>query len=78
MGRATQGVRLMELQPDEKIVSVAKLAERDEAAGTEVQPAAPTEADQETADELEVDAEDAPTAELEVDDGDAGDEPTEE
>jgi DNA gyrase subunit A len=79
MGRATQGVRLMELQPDEKIVAVAKLAERDEAAGTEVQPAAPTAADQEAADELEVDADDALTDELEVDDATPpGDEPSEE
>jgi DNA gyrase subunit A len=38
MGRATQGVRLMELSSGEKIVSVAKLAEREEAPGTEVQP----------------------------------------
>jgi DNA gyrase subunit A len=30
MGRATQGVRLMDLAPGEKIVSVARLAERDE------------------------------------------------
>jgi DNA gyrase subunit A len=30
MGRATQGVRLMELAPGEKIVSVARLAEREE------------------------------------------------
>jgi DNA gyrase subunit A len=44
MGRATQGVRLMELSEGEKIVSVAKLAEREEAPGTEVQPeAAPPE-----------------------------------
>jgi DNA gyrase subunit A len=80
MGRATQGVRLMELSPGEKIVAVAKLAERDEAAGTEVQPAAPTPADEEAADEdLELDAEDAADEELEVDeDATPGDEPTEE
>src|SRR5262249_61633807 len=29
MGRAVQGVRLMDLSPDEKIVSIARLAERD-------------------------------------------------
>jgi DNA gyrase subunit A len=31
MGRATQGVRLMNLEPDEQLVSMAKLAERDDA-----------------------------------------------
>jgi DNA gyrase subunit A len=30
MGRNTQGVRLMELDPDERIVSVARVAEREE------------------------------------------------
>jgi DNA gyrase subunit A len=30
MGRATQGVRLMEMGEDEKVVSVARLADRDE------------------------------------------------
>jgi DNA gyrase subunit A len=30
MGRAVQGVRLMDLSPGEKVVSVARLAERDE------------------------------------------------
>jgi DNA gyrase subunit A len=33
MGRATQGVRLMDLAPGEKLVSVARLAERDVAEG---------------------------------------------
>ena len=29
MGRNTQGVRLMEMDPDERVVSVARVAERD-------------------------------------------------
>jgi DNA gyrase subunit A len=45
MGRATQGVRLMDLSGDEKIVSVAKLAERDDAA--DVREAVPIEAPEE-------------------------------
>ena len=32
MGRNTQGVRLMELDPDERIVSVARVAEREDGA----------------------------------------------
>jgi DNA gyrase subunit A len=61
MGRATQGVRLMDLEAPEKIVSVARLAEREDASGTEVQPSQTVEPDP---DALEVDA-------------DAGDEPLE-
>jgi hypothetical protein len=30
MGRATQGVRLMNLEPGEKLASMAKLAERED------------------------------------------------
>jgi len=30
IGRATQGVRLIEIEPDDKVVSVARLAEREE------------------------------------------------
>ena len=42
MGRATQGVRLMDLEAREKIVSVARLAEREDAAGTEVRRTRPS------------------------------------
>ena len=35
IGRNTQGVRLMVLEPGERIVAVAKLAEKDEENGTE-------------------------------------------
>jgi DNA gyrase subunit A len=45
MGRATQGVRLMDLSGDEKIVSVAKLADRDDA--SDVREAVPIEAPEE-------------------------------
>lgn len=30
IGRATQGVRLIEMEPDDRVVSVARLAEREE------------------------------------------------
>jgi DNA gyrase subunit A len=30
IGRATQGVRLIEIEPDDRVVSIARLAERDE------------------------------------------------
>jgi DNA gyrase subunit A len=30
IGRATQGVRLIEIEPDDRVVSVVRLAERDE------------------------------------------------
>jgi hypothetical protein len=33
MGRAVQGVRLMDLAPGEKVVSMARLAERDDETG---------------------------------------------
>ncbi|HVH06677.1 MAG TPA: DNA gyrase C-terminal beta-propeller domain-containing protein, partial [Myxococcota bacterium] len=45
MGRATQGVRLMDLSGDEKIVSVAKLADREDA--SDVREAVPIEAPEE-------------------------------
>jgi DNA gyrase subunit A len=35
MGRAVQGVRLMDLAPGEKVVSIARLAERDDETGGE-------------------------------------------
>jgi DNA gyrase subunit A len=53
MGRATQGVRLMELSGEEKVVSVARLAERDDAAGPETTPSAPDEGDEEAPPESE-------------------------
>ena len=34
MGRATQGVRVMELPEGERLVAVARLAERDDASET--------------------------------------------
>ena len=78
MGRATQGVRAdgPRRGREARRGRAARRARR----GRRHRGAArrADEADQETADELEVDAEDAPAAELEVDDGDAGDEPTEE
>jgi DNA gyrase subunit A len=30
IGRATQGVRLIDLEPEDKLVSIAKLAEKEE------------------------------------------------
>jgi DNA gyrase subunit A len=70
MGRATQGVRLMDLEAPEKIVSVARLAEREDASGTEVQPSQVAEPDP---DALETDAEgdDAPL-ETDPEPGDGG------
>ena len=65
MGRATQGVRLMDLEAPEKIVSVARLAEREDASGTEVQPSEVAEPDPDAGDDT-----------LETDPG-AGDEPLE-
>jgi DNA gyrase subunit A len=73
MGRATQGVRLMDLEAPEKIVSVARLAEREDASGTEVQPSEVAEPDP---DALETDPEADEDAPLETDPepGDGGDE----
>jgi DNA gyrase subunit A len=39
MGRATQGVRVMNLSPDEKLVSIARVTEEDVAEGDESAPA---------------------------------------
>jgi DNA gyrase subunit A len=70
MGRATQGVRLMDLEAPEKIVSVARLAEREDAGDT--REVVPREAEPDP--ELETGPEDEPDAELETD-GPEGDEP---
>jgi hypothetical protein len=69
MGRATQGVRLMDLSGDEKIVSVAKLAERDDA--SDVREAVPTEAPEEELAPGEAEADPSETD----GDGDGGGEP---
>ena len=53
IGRNTQGVRLMVLEPEERIVAVAKLAEKDEENGdTEAEEAAFEGGDQEAEEEL--------------------------
>jgi len=71
MGRATQGVRLMDLEAPEKIVSVARLAEREDASGTEVQPSEVAEPDP---DALETDADGDAPLETDPEPGDGGDE----
>jgi DNA gyrase subunit A len=45
MGRAVQGVRLMDLSPGEKVVSIARLAERDDETGGDVDDAGGPEGD---------------------------------
>jgi DNA gyrase subunit A len=76
MGRATQGVRLMDLDANEKLVSVARLAEREDAGDTrevvpaEVEPDSEAESDG----ELELDARAEGEPELETDPTE-GDEP---
>ncbi|EKD42265.1 MAG: hypothetical protein ACD_73C00236G0001, partial [uncultured bacterium] len=43
MGRNTQGVRLIALEPDEKVVSATIMAEKEESEGTDVVPLPPEE-----------------------------------
>jgi len=73
MGRATQGVRLMDLEDPEKIVSVARLAEREDAADTREVVPTPAEPDPEGEAELETGPEEEGEPELETDP--EGDEP---
>jgi len=45
IGRATQGVRLIEIEPDDRVVSVARLAERDDDDREEEEPTASPDAE---------------------------------
>jgi DNA gyrase subunit A len=79
MGRATQGVRVMNLAADEKLVSIARVTEEDvsetdEAGGT-IRPASPTPRPPSGSDADEIGADEDPDAGEDLDDADLDGDP---